>query len=46
MLREMIVNDEQKDGPNPLSLYSVIVSEAIKLWKCSSIFVVLSFKNE
>ena len=31
MLREIIVNNEQKDGPNPLLLYSVIVSGAIKL---------------
>ena len=31
MLRSSIVNNEQRDGPNPLSLYSVIVSGAIKL---------------
>ena len=31
MLREIIVNNEQRDGPNPLSLLSVIVSGAIKL---------------
>ena len=31
MLREIIVNNEQRDGHNPLSLYSVIVSGAIKL---------------
>ena len=31
MLRRPIVNNEQRDGPNPLSLYSVIVSGAIKL---------------
>ena len=31
MLRRSIVNNEQRDGPNPLSLYSVIVSGAVKL---------------
>ena len=31
MLKEFIVNNEQRDSPNPLLLYSVIVSEAIKL---------------
>ena len=31
MLKEIIVNNEQRDDPNPLSLYSVIVRGAIKL---------------
>ena len=45
MLREIIVNNEQRDGPNPLLLYSVIVSGAIKLKKCSPVFVVLFIKK-
>ena len=34
----LIVNSEQRNGPNPLSLYSVIVSGAIKLWISSPVF--------
>ena len=44
MLRGSIVNNKQSEGPNPLSLYSVVVSGAIQLKKCSPVFVVLSLK--
>ena len=45
MFRSSIVNNEQRDGPNPLSLYLVKVSGAIKLLKCLPVFDVLFIKK-
>ena len=37
MFRSYIINNEQSGGPNPLSLYSVVVRGAIQLKTCSPV---------